>query len=54
MLRKRDEVYKAAKEKRPERWSRDTRNWTRIDQVALNSTADAVRNAGKDEKRQLP
>jgi len=53
ILRKRDEVYKAAKGKRPERWSRDTRNWSRIDQVALNPTAE-MRNTVEEKKRQLP
>lgn len=36
ILRKRDEVYKQAKEKNPERWSTSTRNWNAHSQVALN------------------
>lgn len=53
ILANRDLVYKAAKAKRPERWSRDTRNWSRIDQVALNPTNELL--VSKDEtKRQLP
>ena len=37
----------------PERWSRGTRDWTRINQVALNPT-DEMRNVSKEKKRQLP
>ena len=33
---KRDAVYKAAKEKHPERWSRNTRDWSLDDYVYLN------------------
>ena len=29
-------VYEAAKSKNPERWARDTRNWTLPNQVWLN------------------
>lgn len=36
LLEKRDEVYKRAKALKPERWSKDTRDWSWIDQVALN------------------
>ena len=35
-LRKRDEVYKAAKARNPSRWTADTRNWKYIDRVNLN------------------
>jgi len=53
ILAKRDEVYKEAKQKRPERWSTGTRDWSRIDQVALNPT-DELRSADEKKKRQLP
>lgn len=36
ILRKRDIVYKEAKLRHPERWSRDTRDWTLVDEVWLN------------------
>ncbi len=36
VLEKRKEVYEVAKEKHPERWARDTRNWAPHKQVALN------------------
>jgi putative transposase len=36
LLRKRDEVYRAAKAAHPERWSGDTRNWRPVSVVHLN------------------
>ncbi len=36
ILSKRQEVYAQAKESNPSRWSGQTRNWTPVDQVALN------------------
>lgn len=36
ILAKRDEIYKLAKEQRPERWSKMTRNWEKIKSVRLN------------------
>jgi len=53
ILANRDEVYKAAKSKRPERWTKDTRDWSRIDQVALNPTNE-LRISKDEKKRQLP
>jgi len=53
ILAKRDKVYKAARQLRPERWSRGTRDWTRINKVALNPT-DEMRNVSNEKKRQLP
>jgi len=35
-LKNRDEVYKKAKAANPNRWSTNTRNWNRIEKVALN------------------
>ena len=56
ILAKRDLVYKAARAKTPERWSKKTRNWTWIDQVALNPTKelDSVKRETVNKlKRQL-
>lgn len=36
ILEKRKLVYKLAKEKNPNRWSKQTRNWDRIEEVSLN------------------
>ncbi|MEA3465539.1 MAG: IS3 family transposase, partial [Thermodesulfobacteriota bacterium] len=36
ILQRRKEVYAAAKNNRPERWSGDCRNWDRIEVVTLN------------------
>ena len=36
ILRKRKAVYEAAKERHPERWSRNTRNWDAVGAVWLN------------------
>ncbi len=35
-LRKRKNVYEQARNKHPERWARQTRNWNRIEIVRLN------------------
>lgn len=37
LLEKRDQVYKAAKLKNPNRWSKETRDWNWIEKVSLNS-----------------
>lgn len=37
ILRKRKEVYEKAKNRNPERWSGQTRDWTTIEEVGLNS-----------------
>ncbi|MCH8530732.1 MAG: IS3 family transposase, partial [Saccharospirillum sp.] len=36
LLAQRKMVYEAAKEKNPQRWSGETRNWTPVEAVALN------------------
>lgn len=36
ILERRDEVYREAKKRNPQRWSQNTRNWKRDDQVWLN------------------
>lgn len=54
ILAKRDEVYKLAQSNKPERWSRNTRDWSRVAQVALNPTNESehATNLFK-ERRQL-
>lgn len=36
LLKHREEVYKQAKSHRPERWSKETRNWSPVTEVELN------------------
>lgn len=43
LLNKRDGVYKKARAQKPERWSKGTRDWSWIDQVALNPIKDSER-----------
>lgn len=38
ILAMRDKIYRKAQSKNPERWSKNTRDWSRINQVALNPT----------------
>jgi hypothetical protein len=38
MLKNREELYAAARQSNPNRWSGSTRNWNRIDEVHLNPT----------------
>ena len=54
ILAKRDDVYRTARENKPERWTGNTRDWSWIDQVALNPTDEyeLAQNASK-KKRQL-
>jgi len=49
ILAKRKEVYRQAKLKHPERWSKEIRNWDWIDQVALNPVNDLEKNLGKEK-----
>jgi putative transposase len=44
ILSKRTEVYAAAKERHPERWSKETRDWSPIDSVELNPDAQTRKN----------
>lgn len=56
ILANRDMVYKAARISKPERWTKDTRNWNWINQVALNpsSELDDIKLENiKGQKRQL-
>jgi len=57
LLRKRAEVYEAAKARDPDRWSGDTRSWEPVTTVYLNSeksVTDAVNHKEKNRssKRQ--
>lgn len=52
ILANRDIVYKLAKSNTPQRWSKDTRDWSRIEEVALNPTDEIVVKKSR-EKRQL-
>ena len=40
VLRKRKDVYEAARSRRPDRWSGAIRDWSRIEQVRLNKAPD--------------
>ena len=51
LLRKRDEVYAAAKTRHPQRWSGATRNWEPITTVHLNPEKDIVERVNTKEKR---
>ena len=44
ILAKRDAVYQAAKDERPERWSRETRNWSPVGEVMLNPERPVMEN----------
>ncbi len=51
ILANRDVVYRAAKLKNPTRWSRETRNWRRVDVVRLNCLKEE-RASDTTQKRQ--
>ena len=46
ILQARHELYSQARERHPQRWSRHTRNWQRIEVVALNPQRDVAAPAG--------
>jgi putative transposase len=52
ILAKRKEVYEKAREKHPERWTGNIRNWDYIPQVALNPVKEKEINEN-DKRRQL-
>ncbi len=52
LLEKRNEVYKKARAQKPERWSKGTRDWSWIDQVALNPAKESEETLFK-KMRQL-
>jgi transposase InsO family protein len=51
LLRKRTEVYEAAKAERPERWSGNTRSWEPVTIVHLNPEKDVTEGGNKEEKK---
>jgi putative transposase len=54
LLRKRAEVYEAAKAKHPERWSGDTRNWKPVTIVHLNpEKLEAIKIDQKEQNPEL-
>ena len=54
ILARRHEVYTAAREKQPRRWSRATRNWTPIGAVTLNPERDALVKATQETAKKRP
>jgi len=50
LLRKRAEVYEAAKARHPERWSGATRNWEPVLVVYLNPEKHAAEAANQPEQ----
>ena len=50
LLRKRTEVYEAAKAEHPERWSGDTRSWAPVTTVHLNPEKSVTETVTKKEK----
>jgi putative transposase len=51
LLRKRAEVYEAAKARRPERWSGDTRSWEPVTTVHLNPEKGVTKAVNKREEK---
>ena len=49
ILQQRDMVYKAAQQRHPNRWSGTTRNWSRINSVALNPDKDGDKKASASQ-----
>lgn len=49
LLQKRVEVYEAARNERPERWSGDTRNWQHVGVVHLNPDQKIIKVAEQNE-----
>lgn len=50
LLKNRDELYRQAKERNPERWTRSTRNWSPRKHSALNPLKEEELQALKQEK----
>jgi hypothetical protein len=46
VLAKRKDVYQKAKDKNPERWSGQTRNWDLVDKVHLNPARGRIEIGG--------
>ena len=54
ILARRHEVYIAARERQPRRWSGRTRNWTPIDVVTLNPERDALVKSQQEATNKRP
>ncbi|MCE9674122.1 integrase core domain-containing protein, partial [Myxococcus stipitatus] len=50
LLARRREVYQRARDRHPERWSRDTRNWTPMGPVRLGPSPNLI-SAAQEMKR---
>ena len=50
LLQKRSEVYGLAREKNPQRWSKNTRDWSRVTEVHLNPDKPASQELKSPEK----
>ena len=50
ILSRRHNVYLNAKQRHPERWARNTRNWTPIEKVSLNPTKIVQTDSGNKTK----
>ncbi len=53
ILANRNAVYQAARARNPERWTRGTRNWNRINEVTLNPVSERKMEKEKKKMRQL-
>ena len=54
ILARRHEVYSAARQRHPRRWSGPTRNWTPIGAVTLNPERDALIKASREVAEERP
>jgi len=50
LLKKRDALYQDAKRKQPLRWSRNIRNWKRVEEVWLNPENSANTCTHREKK----
>jgi transposase InsO family protein len=50
LLQRRDALYAAAREKNPNRWSCNTRNWSRVTEVHLNPDKPEVKESNQPQK----
>jgi transposase InsO family protein len=50
ILKKRKDLYEAAKRKQPERWAKETRNWQQAITVTLNGKNSACSQTGVEKK----
>ena len=47
ILARRAAVYKAAKARNPKRWTKETRDWSHVEEVTLNPAPNAADSTGK-------